>query len=116
MTLNFVSLVNIICIAHGIGIGWMSPTLRKLQTADSPLSFSLSVQETSWVGSALGIGSMIGNTLSGLLISRLGSKACLLFIAIPHSVGSTFAYLYMYIYLMESFLVSMVYGVFCEEC
>lgn len=87
ITYNFDSLVNIICISHGIGIGWMSPTLRKLQTADSPLSFPLGVKEMSWVGSALGIGSMIGNSLSGLLINRLGSKACLLFIAIPHSVG-----------------------------
>ncbi|KAH8263048.1 hypothetical protein KR044_003680 [Drosophila immigrans] len=78
-------LINIICIAHGIGIGWLSPTLRKLQTPDSPLSFPLDVNEVSWVGSALGIGSVIGNSLSGLLISRLGSKTCLLFIALPHS-------------------------------
>ncbi|KAL7741778.1 hypothetical protein ACLKA6_000386 [Drosophila palustris] len=78
-------LINLICIAHGIGIGWLSPTLRKLQTEDSPLSFPLNVQEVSWVGSALGIGSVIGNSLSGLLIHRLGSKLCLLFIAIPHS-------------------------------
>lgn len=92
ITYNFDSLVNIICISHGIGIGWMSPTLRKLQTADSPLSFPLGVKEMSWVGSALGIGSMIGNSLSGLLINRLGSKACLLFIAIPHSVGSIYTF------------------------
>ncbi|KAH8391912.1 hypothetical protein KR215_009165, partial [Drosophila sulfurigaster] len=78
-------LINLICISHGIGIGWLSPTLRKLQTPESPLSFPLNVNEVSWVGSALGIGSVIGNSLSGLLISRLGSKACLLFIALPHS-------------------------------
>ncbi|KAH8403094.1 hypothetical protein KR222_004966 [Zaprionus bogoriensis] len=78
-------IINIICISHGIGIGWLSPTLRKLQTSESPLNFPLDVKEVSWVGSALGIGSMIGNSLSGLLINRLGSKACLLCIAIPHS-------------------------------
>jgi len=44
--------------------------------------------EISWVGSMLGMGSVTGNILIGSLLERLGSKRCLLFIAIPHSVIS----------------------------
>ncbi|EDW85309.1 uncharacterized protein Dwil_GK18462 [Drosophila willistoni] len=78
-------LMNLISISHGIGVGWLSPTLRKLQTPLSPLSFELVVSEVSWVGSMLGIGSMTGNILIGSILGRIGNKWCLLLIAIPHS-------------------------------
>ncbi|XP_064541819.1 facilitated trehalose transporter Tret1-like [Drosophila montana] len=78
-------LINIICISHGIGVGWVSPTLRKLQTLDSPLGVPLGVNEVSWVGSALGLGSVTGNILSGLFLHRIGGKMCLLFMALPHT-------------------------------
>jgi len=66
------------------------------------------------VGSALGIGSVIGNSLSGLLIHRIGSKMCLLLISIPHSVG-------VQIDLLDSsdyqlLVVPLDYGVLCQEC
>lgn len=78
--------VNVISISHGIGIGWLSPTLRKLQS-DSPAGFEVKSEfEISWVGSMLGMGSVTGNILIGCLLGRLGSKRCLLLIAIPHSV------------------------------
>ncbi|EDW11065.2 uncharacterized protein Dmoj_GI16752 [Drosophila mojavensis] len=78
-------LINLICIAHGIGVGWLSPTLRKIQSVDSPLDFSLSISEISWVGSAQGLGAVVGNILMGLVHSRVGSRLSLLFIAFPHS-------------------------------
>jgi len=31
--------VNIITFGHGVGVGWLSPTLTKIQTPDSPLDF-----------------------------------------------------------------------------
>ncbi|KAH8267474.1 hypothetical protein KR018_007198 [Drosophila ironensis] len=78
-------LINVISISHGIGIGWLSPTLRKLQL-DSPVGFRIESEfEVSWVGSMLGMGSVTGNILVGSLLGRLGSKRCLLLIAIPHS-------------------------------
>jgi len=50
--------VNVISISHGIGIGWLSPTLRKLQS-DSPAGFEVKSEfEISWVGSMLGMGSV----------------------------------------------------------
>ncbi|XP_032598968.1 facilitated trehalose transporter Tret1 isoform X2 [Drosophila grimshawi] len=78
-------IINLICLAHGIGIGWLSPTLRKLQSPDTPLQFPISVKEISWIGSALGLGSMTGNILSGLFLHRIGGRLCLLFMALPHS-------------------------------
>ncbi|XP_017854019.1 facilitated trehalose transporter Tret1 [Drosophila busckii] len=78
-------LINLISIAHGIGVGWLSPILRKLQSADSPLEFSLSIAEISWVGSALGMGAVTGNIFMGVALNRIGARLGLLFIAIPHS-------------------------------
>lgn len=76
-------------IAHGIGIGWCSPTMRRLQTDyDSPVDFPVTVREISWIGSALGLGATTGNILVGTFIHRVGNKWCLLFIAIPHTVSS----------------------------
>lgn len=59
--------------------------MRKMQTPESPLSFSASVTEVSWVGSALGCGAMVGNALIGVLHPYIGSKLCLLFIALPQT-------------------------------
>ncbi|KAH8377878.1 hypothetical protein KR093_007646, partial [Drosophila rubida] len=74
-----------ICIAHGIGIGWFAPTMRKMQTEESPMNFMATVSEVSWVGSCLGIGAMTGNALMGVILPYLGSKLCLLLIAIPQT-------------------------------
>ncbi|XP_068151822.1 facilitated trehalose transporter Tret1-like isoform X2 [Drosophila tropicalis] len=78
-------LVNLMAISHGIGVGWLSPTLRKLQSQDSPVGFTLDVNEISWVGAMLGLGAVTGNILLGCLIGRLGSKLCLLFLAFPNT-------------------------------
>ncbi|XP_034474253.1 facilitated trehalose transporter Tret1 [Drosophila innubila] len=78
-------LINLICITHGINIGWFSPTMRKMQTPESPLSFPASVTEVSWIGSALGCGAMVGNALIGLILPYVGSRFCLLFVALPQT-------------------------------
>ncbi|EDW03499.1 facilitated trehalose transporter Tret1 [Drosophila grimshawi] len=78
-------IINIICISHGIGIGWLSPTLRKLQSTDTPLNIPISINEISWVDSALCLGSVTGNVFAGLLLNRIGSKMCLLLMAVPHT-------------------------------
>ncbi|XP_064541794.1 facilitated trehalose transporter Tret1-like [Drosophila montana] len=78
-------LTNLLCISHGTGIGWLSPILRKLQSDESPLDFQLTISEVSWVGSAVGLGALVGNALTGLLLPRIGSRLCLLLVAIPHA-------------------------------
>ncbi|EDW29084.1 GL18608 [Drosophila persimilis] len=79
-------LVNIATFSHGLGVGWMSPVMRDLQTAQSPLDFAVLVQEISWIGSLVGIGSVMGNLLAGTLQDRIGRKMVMFGIAIPYSI------------------------------
>ncbi|XP_037708825.1 facilitated trehalose transporter Tret1 [Drosophila subpulchrella] len=79
-------LVNIATFSHGLGVGWMSPVMRDLQTEDSPLGFPVLVDQVSWIGSVVGIGSVMGNLLAGFLQDRIGRKLVLLFIALPYTV------------------------------
>ncbi|KAH8412741.1 hypothetical protein KR009_005257 [Drosophila setifemur] len=79
-------LVNIATFSHGLGVGWMSPVMRNLQTDESPLDFPVLVQQVSWIGSLVGIGSVIGNILAGFLQDRFGRKLVLFGIAIPYTI------------------------------
>ncbi|XP_064541799.1 facilitated trehalose transporter Tret1 isoform X2 [Drosophila montana] len=95
-------LVNISTFAHGIGIGWMSPVMRQLQTPESPLSFGVFVEELSWIGSLLGIGSVIGNLLAGFLQDRIGRKPVMFALTVPYVcfwLLSYFAQSVQYLYL-----------------
>ncbi|XP_023296254.1 facilitated trehalose transporter Tret1-like [Lucilia cuprina] len=76
--------VSILTFSHGIGLGWLSPTLSKLQSESSPLYFSISVTEASWIGSLLGLGSMCGNIVVGFLQNIVGRKFAIYFLAFPH--------------------------------
>jgi len=78
--------VNIATFSHGLGVGWMSPVMRDLQTEDSPLNFPVLVDQVSWIGSVVGIGSVMGNLLAGFLQDRIGRKLVMLFIALPYTV------------------------------
>jgi len=79
--------VNIITFGHGVGVGWLSPTLTKIQTADSPLDFEVNLAQISWLGSMLGLGSLCGNLTIAMLIERAGRKFCLYLMAGPYAVG-----------------------------
>ncbi|XP_011181202.2 facilitated trehalose transporter Tret1 [Zeugodacus cucurbitae] len=77
--------VTIITFCNGIGLGWCAPMLAKLQSAsESPLDFTATVQQTSWIGSLVCVGGIIGNVLFGVLLDRIGRKACIYLLAIPH--------------------------------
>ncbi|XP_068151048.1 facilitated trehalose transporter Tret1 [Drosophila tropicalis] len=78
-------LVNIATFCHGLGAGWISPVMRDLQTENSPLPFEVYVNEISWIGSIVGIGSVVGNLLAGLLQDRIGRKLVMYGIAIPYT-------------------------------
>lgn len=73
--------------AHGVATGWISPTLLKLQSDDSPTNFVVTVEEVSWIGSLFGLGSLCGNILFGLLLNRIGRKWCMYLIALPYLVS-----------------------------
>ncbi|KAH8241434.1 hypothetical protein KR026_002911 [Drosophila bipectinata] len=78
-------IVNIITFGHGVGVGWLSPTLTKITRSDSPLDFPVDIDEVSWLGSMLGLGSLLGNLTIALLIERTGRKFCIYLLAGPYA-------------------------------
>ncbi|XP_016964749.1 facilitated trehalose transporter Tret1 [Drosophila biarmipes] len=85
-------IVNIITFGHGLGVGWLSPTLTKIQTPDSPLGFEVNIDEISWMGSMLGLGSLAGNLVVAFLLERAGRKFCIYLLAVPYACLWIFIY------------------------
>lgn len=73
-------------LSHGVGVGWLAPSLPLLGSEETPLGTAISINEASWVGSLIGLGAMTGNILFGLLLDRLGRKKCMYLLAIPNMV------------------------------
>lgn len=71
---------------HGVGVGWLAPSLPFLGSANTPLDTSVTIDQASWVGSLIGLGALTGNIIFGLLLDRLGRKVCMYFLAIPNMV------------------------------
>lgn len=63
---------NLATFAIGNGFMWTSPSLPKLEAADSWLH--LQGDEASWIGSLHSLGTTFGPLLAGYLTSRLGRK------------------------------------------
>uniref|UniRef100_A0A182W7L4 Major facilitator superfamily (MFS) profile domain-containing protein n=1 Tax=Anopheles minimus TaxID=112268 RepID=A0A182W7L4_9DIPT len=81
----FGNFTNLIALAHGFTLGWVSPSLEYLLSNDTHLTGGpMTVEETSWLGSSLCIGGMIGVILYGSLADRIGKRKALQCIAIPH--------------------------------
>ncbi|XP_022229281.1 facilitated trehalose transporter Tret1-like [Drosophila obscura] len=78
-------IVNIITFGHGLGVGWLSPTLGKIQSTDSPLDFKVNIDEVSWLGSMIGLGSLCANLTIALLLERAGRKFCIYLLAVPYA-------------------------------
>lgn len=80
-------IANIVMIGFGCAIGWFSPALPWLRSADTPLlSGPLSTAQTSWSGSVICLGGMMGNILFSALTFRIGAKMTLLSLAFPQMV------------------------------
>lgn len=79
-------------LTHGVGVGWLSPSLRLLGSDHSPLGDPITITEASWMGSLIGLGSLTGNIIFGLLLDRLGRKLCMYFLAIPNMVSSYYLF------------------------
>ncbi|XP_004529276.1 facilitated trehalose transporter Tret1 [Ceratitis capitata] len=75
---------HIITLSHGIGIGWLSPTLLILQSPQTPLDFTIAVDDVSWIGSIFGLGSLCSNIFFGLVADRFGRKTNMYLLALPH--------------------------------
>lgn len=74
-------------LVHGVGVGWLAPSLFFLASDQSPLSKPIDIEEISWVGSLIGLGALAGNLTFGLLLDLIGRKLCMYFLAIPNMVN-----------------------------
>lgn len=82
------SAVTIMSMLHGIGLGWLSPMLPKLQSPEeTPFDFVVNVDESSWIGAAICIGGVLGNLLFLLILDRFGRKMAIYGLAFPHMVS-----------------------------
>lgn len=78
---------NLIGFCHGTTIGWCAPTIWLLLTEHSPLtSGTVSVNESSWIGSVLYLGSIIGNCLFSIISKYFGAKIAMSLLALPNLV------------------------------
>lgn len=76
-------------LSFGCTIGWLSPALPLLQSIETPLiSGPMTTEQVSWTGSTLPLGALAGNIIYGYLMVRIGSKTCLMSLAVPQLVFS----------------------------
>ncbi|XP_034952225.1 uncharacterized protein [Chelonus insularis] len=91
--LQFVAAIaaNLSIVAGGSMLGWTSPTLFKLEKSpvveDNPLGVSISKDESSWVGSLVSVGALIGSFLAAYLAEKFGRRVTLLSSVIPFLIS-----------------------------
>ncbi|XP_045473022.1 facilitated trehalose transporter Tret1-like isoform X1 [Harmonia axyridis] len=90
-SINYVYLVvlsgNFLALTGDSATSWSSPMIPKFQSNDSsinPLNRPITPDETSWIGCLNHMGAMVGLYLLGLLSDRIGRKATLLILGVPH--------------------------------
>ncbi|XP_039479065.1 facilitated trehalose transporter Tret1 [Drosophila santomea] len=77
---------TLITFCHGIALGWLSPMLPKLLSPqETPLTFSIDVNEASWLGAVISIGGISGNFSYSYLMNRFGRKVSIYALAVPHT-------------------------------
>lgn len=70
-------IVNLASMATGTTLGWTSPVGSKLEDPelkDSPFSFKISSEESSWIGSLVALGALIAPFIAGPLADVIGRK------------------------------------------
>ncbi|XP_023296253.2 facilitated trehalose transporter Tret1-like [Lucilia cuprina] len=84
---------TIMSLLHGIGLGWLSPMLPKLQSPEeTPFNFVVDIHESSWIGAAICIGGVLGNLLFLSILDRFGRKIAMYGLAFPHMCLWLFIY------------------------
>ena len=90
--------MNIISVAHGAALGWLSPMLLILKSPDTPLnSGPLSIDEASWLGAIVSVGGVIGNFVFGYIAKQFGRKQALFFLVFPQTVSRTLTIYHKYL-------------------
>ncbi|KAF6209248.1 hypothetical protein GE061_014993 [Apolygus lucorum] len=74
---------TMLVFSGGAVIGWSAPALPMLEKANSTLPFQATTDESSWIGSLLAIGALIGAFPAGSLADMLGRKMAILVLSAP---------------------------------
>lgn len=78
------SIANLISFGQGCVLGWLSPSLPRLMSEDTPLkSGKLTSDQLSWIGSLSSIGGFFGVLTFGSFTTLIGCKNAMLFLAVP---------------------------------
>ncbi|EDV57599.1 facilitated trehalose transporter Tret1 [Drosophila erecta] len=77
---------TLITFCHGIALGWLSPMLPKLLSPqETPLTFSIDVNEASWLGAIISLGGISGNFSFSYVMNRFGRKVAIYALAVPNT-------------------------------
>lgn len=83
--------VNLLSYGGGLGYGWSSPALPKLNgqvdPKDNPLSHPATIQEEAWIASLLSLGAMISPFFCEVVSEKIGRKKTLLLFSLPMITG-----------------------------
>lgn len=72
---------------YGSSCGWTSPSIPILESAESPLPTGpISKSDTSWIGSILCVGGIVGTIVYGWMSDKYGRKIPTCLIAVPQVV------------------------------
>ncbi|CAO1407792.1 unnamed protein product [Diamesa hyperborea] len=92
--------VNIISLAVGASIGWLSPFVSLLQSENSPVE-QVSSEQVSWIGGLFCVGALVGTFVYGWLSETIGRFWTSILLAFPQIgwwmsiiVGSTIEHLF----------------------
>ncbi|KAK6640148.1 hypothetical protein RUM44_011834 [Polyplax serrata] len=73
---------SLILMIAGTNLGWTSPVLPKLMAENS--SIPVTSDESTWIGSLVAIGAILGPFPAGVAADLIGTKRALLFTALPY--------------------------------
>ncbi|KAL0267507.1 UNVERIFIED_CONTAM: hypothetical protein PYX00_009759 [Menopon gallinae] len=79
------SAASMVLLMAGTVLGWSSPVLPKLMTANSTLP--VNDDESTWIGSLVAVGAIFGPFPAGIIADAIGRKRGLLAVAIPFLVS-----------------------------
>lgn len=76
-------ILNILTFCHGLSFGWISPLLKLLYSADTPLYRPVTIDELSWIGAYVCIGGLFGDVFAGVCLDRIGRKKTMIICCLP---------------------------------
>lgn len=84
---NLSTQANMCAISYGGLIGWLSPSLLILLSANTPIvTGPITTQQASWIGSISYLGGFFGTFVFLVIIKLLGRKVAFCILAIPYFV------------------------------